>query len=300
MLTFKPLSLDDKDEYLRLYSDFPPYADLYFSNLFTWLAQKQEVEWAYSNEAIVIRFVDPFNVTSNQSYTFLAKHSADRILQHLVSEYKAHDFLMLPSTSVSHLKLSTLSEFTITKDLDNSDYIYDAKELASMTGPISKGFLRQVNYFLKNHSSEALPVELDLTKSADIMRLLNAIHQWDVLYTHNDVERQESRALEFYITEALHLEPKCMALVVDGKIEAFSIYAYPPQSEYIILSHAKSSYAYKGLFDFLIYCTVSRAISEHGATRINFEQDLGIEGLRKHKQSMRPISRLDKFTLIKN
>ena len=300
MLTFNELALNDRNTYLDLFSEFPPYADLYFNNLFTWLGQKQNVEWARHDEAIVLRFVDPFNAGSDLSYTFLAKESAEHILNTLVDDHGVKDFLMLPSVSVSHIKLGTLTKFTVTKDLDNSDYVYKARELAFMMGPKSKGFLRQVNYFLKNHSSETLPVELDLTQSEDVMRLLNAIHQWDVLYTHNDIERQEARAIEFYIREALHLEPKCMAIVVDGKIEAFSFYAYPPQGDYMILSHAKSSYAYRGLFDFLIYCTITRAISDRGVEFVNFEQDLGIEGLRQHKESMRPIKRLDKYTLIKN
>lgn len=300
MLTFKNLSLLDRDIYLRLFSEFPPYADLFFNNLFTWLSQKQEVQWAHYNEAIIIRFIDPFSDNSNMSYTFLAKDSADHILHELMTSYDAKDFLMIPAVSVSHLKLSTLSRFTVTRDQDNSDYVYSASELAFMTGAKSKGFLRQVNYFLKNHSSEALPIELDLTRPEHIMRLVNTIHQWDVLYTHNDSERQEARALEVYIREATCLQPRCMTVVVNGKIEAFSFYAYPPQRDYIILSHAKSSYTYKGLFDFLIYCTISRAIADHGVQYINFEQDLGIEGLRRHKESMRPIKRLDKYTLIRN
>lgn len=300
MLTFIKLSLSDRDEYLKAFSAFPPYADLYFNNVFTWLSQKNSVYWAKYKEAIVLKFIDPFKTKSTYDYTILATDSAEIIMNYITNELGVSSFFMLPAVTVSSLSSNFLKDFSVTVDYDNSDYIYDARALAFMFGPKSKGFLRQVNYFLKNHSSEVIVTRIDLTRAIDVEKLINAVHQWDILYTHNDTDRQEFKALDFYIREAPTLRPQCLAIEIDGKIEAFSLYAYPPQQKYIIISHAKSSYCYKGLFDFLIYCTVSRSIADHTIKYVNFEQDLGIEGLRNHKQSMRPIKRLAKYTLIKN
>lgn len=294
MLTFKKLSVKDKAEYLSKYKNFPPYADYYFNNLFTWLGKEESVYLAYHNEAIIFKFINPFNDERHATYTILAKDSAPELMNYLLRE-GVKKLEMVPHVTLSPFDVTP--EKGIVLDRDNSDYIYDARSLAHMLGPRSKGFLRQVNSFLKRHSEHVVIKALDLRDAQQTNTFVNQIHTWETLYTKNDTERSEAGALDVYTLLAEYLEPECLCVYVDGVLQAFSIYSYPPQEDFVILSHAKSSYSHPGLFDFLVYSTVARAIADKGVKYLNFEQDLGIEGLRNHKLSMRPAYLLEKYTV---
>lgn len=302
MLNFKTLNLENGDEYINAFSSFDPYADYYFNNLFTWLGQKEKVEWCRFNEAIVLKFINPFNNQSNKyNYSYLASESSSLILKILIKNFGVDNLTMLPAVSFDNIEKELLDNFTVSVDEDNSDYIYDAEAIIKMSGPKSKGFLRQVNYYLKNHSEDSIVQSIDLKDERNRIRLINSIHTWEKLYTHNDTDKHEAKAIEFYIKQSEKLNPECIAIVINNKIEAFSIYSRPPQQDYIILSHAKTSYEYKGLFDFLVYSTVARAMAETPKVKyLNFEQDLGIDGIRRHKMAMKPIKKLYKYNLVKN
>jgi hypothetical protein len=300
MLNFTKLDLSGSAEYVEAFSNFDPYADYYFNNLFTWLGQKQSVEWARYKEAIVLKFINPFDSSTRHSYTYLANKSSSRIFQALIEDLRVTELKMLPAVSLSHIEKSMLKPFKVEIDHNNSDYIYDAQAIIRMKGPKSKGFLRQVNYYLKNHSVDSIVESVELKNPSNKIRLINSIHAWQKIYTHNDIDKNEAKAIERYIIHSDKLNPRCVAISIDNKIEAFSIYSLPPQNDHIILSHAKTSYKYKGLFDFLVYSTTARAIAENPKIKfLNFEQDLGIEGIRKHKLAMKPIKQLYKYNVVK-
>ncbi len=301
MLTFTKLDFTNSGEYLKAFQFYEPYADYYFNNLFTWLGQKSSVEWAQFNEGIILKFINPFDDSKKYTYSYLAKQSSSKIFEELTVKHGVTKFSMLPAISFENIEKKLLKGYTITVDSDNSDYIYNTESIIKMIGPKSKGFLRQVNYYLKNHSVDSIVQTLDLRNNENQVRLINSIHIWQKIYTHNDTEKNESKAIERYIKYSDELRPKCVAVVINDKIEAFSIYSEPPQKDYIILSHAKTSYEYKGLFDFLVFSTLSRACAETPTIKLlNFEQDLGIAGLKQHKMSMKPIKKLYKYEITKN
>jgi hypothetical protein len=301
MLNFNELELASRAEYVEAFAKFDPYADYFFNNIFTWLAQKNSVEWARHKEAIVLKFMNPFVNSKEYSYSYLADASSTKIFKYLSDEIGIKEFNMLPAVSLENIDSKLLENYEVTVDDDNSDYIYDAESIIKLVGPKSKGFLRQVNYYLKNHSVDSIVQSIDLDNPHSTALLINSIHTWRKIYTHNDIEKDEAKAIERYIMNTKVLRPKCIAVIINNKIEAFSIYSKPPQKEYIILSHAKTSYEYKGLFDFLVYATLARASAESPSIKyLNFEQDLGIEGIKRHKMSMKPIRKLHKYNVIKN
>lgn len=294
MLKFKKISIEDKTRYLTSYSNFPPYADYYFNNLFTWLGKEESVYVAYHREALALKFVNPFKTEDSASYTLLARGNAQIIMKYM-HQNGVKKLDMVPKTSLESFNIPNSSGLSL--DRDNSDYIYDAHSIAHMLGPKSKGFLRQVNKFIKRHSDNVLIRSIDLKDRYQARNFVNQIHLWEALYTKNDLKQSEASALDTYILLADYLEPECLGIYIDGRLQAFSIYSYPPQKGFMILSHAKSSYSHPGLFDFLVYSALTRAIAEKNIKYLNFEQDLGIEGLRTHKLSMRPAYLLEKYSV---
>ena len=183
------------------------------------------------------------------------------------------------------------NRYTIVEDRDNSDYVYLAQELAELPGNKFHKKKNHVNKFLKNYQFEYRRLDGELVE-----RVLQMQEQWcelkDCLTNPNLLA--EDRAVYEALTNHSSLGFTGGAILIDSKVEAFTL-GERLNSDTAVIHIEKANPEIPGL-----YAAINRFFCEDALlefTYVNREQDLGVEGLRKAKQSYQPHHMVKKFTL---
>jgi hypothetical protein len=83
----------------------------------------------------------------------------------------------------------------------------------------------------------------------------------------------------------------------DGeRLVAFSVWEGLRGGEYVLIHFQKADRAYSGLSSWQAH-ELGRLLLSRGFRLINFEQDLGIPGLREYKRSLQPSRYLRKYAI---
>lgn len=287
-----------REEYEGFIKNFYPHGDFTFNNILNWLNIDGELGVARCEGNVVLRFDNTFD-SFRQSYTVLGNHNPEKTLLTLF------DFLrtqgqepvakLVPDYFVN--AMTNTSKFILEEDWDNTDYIYNVKQVTEMEGPEFRGFRRQINFYLKNYAHDTRTYLHKLHENPARLKLINAMHRWDKVYDlGNDHERLEGKSISRALTNHDVAPFESLVIESENEIDGFSMFQYPPQRGYAVINYLKCSYEKKALFDFIFYCTVSY-LQTQGIKWVNFEQDLGKQGIRFHKQRLNPYTRLIKYTI---
>jgi hypothetical protein len=292
MTDFKPIEIQDKplfDEFLR--KDPPRISELTFTNLFIWRHHYRPV-WLQWNECLLIIFhpqtgtiygLAPFGPGDKKSALDvlseeIAKQTSDVRICRVEEEFiKNH---MDPA------------KYAVVNDRDNSDYVYLAKDLISLSGNKYHRKKNHLNQFIKNHAFEYHPLNTELVR-----RVLGMQEAWCQI--RECVVKPDLLAEDFAVREALtyfeELGYQGGAVLINSVVEAFSL-GEPLNEDAAVIHIEKANLEIPGLYAAINQLFCLNAWSNF--TYINREQDMGSEGLRKAKESYYPHHMVNKYTLI--
>jgi hypothetical protein len=292
MTDFKPIEIQDKplfDEFLR--KDPPRISELTFTNLFIWRHHYRPV-WLQWNECILILFhpqtgspygLAPFGPGDKKSALDvlseeIAKQTSDVRICRVGEEFiKNH---------------VDPAKYAVVSDRDNSDYVYLAKDLISLSGNKYHRKKNHLNQFIKNFAFEYHPLSAALVK-----RVLGMQEAWCQI--RECVEKPDLLAEDFAVREALtcyeELGYHGGAILINSVVEAFSL-GEPLNEDTAVIHIEKANPDVPGLYAAINQLFCLNAWSN--LTYINREQDIGSEGLRKAKESYYPHHMVDKYTLM--
>lgn len=291
---FKSLEITDKDDIERLTSEFLPYSDFNFASLFTWDTTGQ-ARIATSNGNFVIRFQD--YVTGESFYSFLGTNQIMQTVEELIEKSKKENLRpslkLIPQVVIdSEAKLG--ERFEVDEDRDNFDYIFLINGMASMDGgdyAVKRNF---VNRFNKLYDSEYKI--LDITSGKTKQEILDVIDAWARSRGKEQGETDiEFNAIQRVIQYGDRFGLFLLGLYIDGKMVGFSINDLG-KGGYATNLFEKADINYEGIFPYLRHITCA-VLQEKGYQFLNFEQDLGIKGLRKSKLSYIPKDFLKKYII---
>lgn len=294
-----PLLPIHKDAYDSFIEKFAPHSDLSFGTLMIWWNLNDDLEIAELNDNIVLTYTDPF-AEMKRRFTLLGTNKIDESIQTIFSYQRSHGLEvglhMTPDYTVQALK--NPEGVIIEDDIDNTDYILSTKRTAELEDSTISRTRRKVRQFLREANGEVEVRGLSIHGIRDKIRLINDLHMWDDVYgTENDRGRYEGIAINRALLLSDLIGTYCLGVFVQGKLEAFALYHQPPQVNYTIVNHLKTSNHYPHLFDFVLHMLAQR-LQDEGIEYMNIEQDLGIPGLRFHKEGLRPTERLKKFNVL--
>lgn len=181
--------------------------------------------------------------------------------------------------------------YLIIPDHDQDDYVYLVEELIALSGNRFHKKKNHLNKFLKSAPHEYRPLDRELVE-----RVLAMQQDWCAFRdcASDESLAQEDQAIYKALKHFGELDYQGAAILVDGKVEAFSL-GEPLNPDTVVIHIEKANPAINGLYAAMNQMFLARAWS--GFTYVNREQDLGVEGLRAAKQSYNPHHMAEKFVI---
>ena len=177
----------------------------------------------------------------------------------------------------------------------NSDYMYNAVDLMTLVGKKFSAKRNHINKFMKLYGDNYLYRAIDFSNDYD--ELMGFFNKWAVDKNSDDAESYEAEyiAIQRAIKYADELDLKGGVLYVDDKIAAFTIGARTDDKTFDVLFE-KGNIEIEGSYAMINQCFAIANYEEY--TYINREEDLGICGLRKAKQSYNPVFINEKYRAV--
>lgn len=293
--TFKELELADLPSIEKFTKQFPPYNDFGFLSLWTYNTRGgNAISTLYNN--LVIKIQD--FITGDFFYSFLGTNRVRETIEILLARSKQDNLnpilRLVPEVNIkSSPNLSKY--FSVNEDPDSFDYILSVKELATLEGSKFHNKKNLVYRFKSQYTNHYLKL-LDLTLDKTRQDVRDLFFLWEKQRGKDRSETEiELIAIEkmFDLVDVLQIIG--IGIYFNEKLIGFAS-IHNTSKEFAILVFEKCDTLYKGIFEYLNH-EVAKYLLDDGVRYINYEQDLGIPGLKKAKMLWRPIFFLKKFTV---
>ena len=291
---YQELQLEDKAVFNRhLHAGPPCISEMTFSNLFMWRHHYMP-RWREGQGCLLVVVSpeggEPFGLPPAGEGDLLA---AAEELCHDLADMGARPSLQRVGERLA-LALAEEGRFNIELDQANSDYIYLASELANLPGRRFHRKKNHFNKFVKNHDFTYRPLEAEL-----IAQVLDMQEAWCQLRecSADPGLASEDRAVVEALSNYDALDYSGGVIVIQGKVEAFSL-GEPLNPDTAVVHIEKANPEFDG-----IYAAINKLFVEHAwgeMKYINREQDLGLSGLRKAKESYQPNHMVNKYVVTPN
>ena len=292
MTDFKPIEIQDKpllDEFLR--KDPPQISELTFTNLFIWRHHYQPAWLEWEGCILIIFHLQKGSIYGLSPFGPGDKKSALDVLCKEIAKQTA-DVRICRAGEEFVTNHVDPGKYAVVSDRENSDYVYLAKDLINLSGNKYHRKKNHLNQFIKNYAFEYHPLNRELVR-----RVLGMQEAWCQI--RECVVKPDLLAEDFAVHEALtyfeELGYQGGAILINSVVEVFAL-GEALYGDTAVIHIEKANPDILGLYAAINQLFCLNAWSE--VTYINREQDMGVEGLRKAKESYYPHHMVDKYTLI--
>ena len=288
---FKALELEHKKVFDRFLSEeYTEISELTFTNLFMW-RHKYRPLWAQEKGCLFITLTPghetPFGLQPVGSGD---KKDALNALWRALEEGVGHARICRVSEDFVRRHVD-LEQFDCTFDQDQSDYVYATQDLIQLAGRKYHKKKNQLNRFFKNHTFQYWKLDIERVEC-----FLDMQENW--CHIRECAEDPGLLTEDYAIRDALihfgELDYEGGAIEINGRLEAISIGGIL-NPETAVIHIEKANPEIPGLYAAINQLFCENAWSD--VSYINREQDLGIEGLRKAKQSYHPHHLVKKYVV---
>jgi hypothetical protein len=297
---FEKLSIKHGSLVRSFAADYPSYSEFSFTNLFAWNTDGV-TSISRFDDGLAVLLQD--HATKEEFYTLIGSQDMDVSVRQLIGinrkKGQGGRLRLVPQTVIDNL--DNRSDFIIQEDRDNFDYVLSVSYHANLIGSKNEDRRYLIRKFLKESSTKLEARHLDLADHKTKSDILYCMSQWILASSKNPIASEIERAAIIIrvLDSAGELPVQALGFYVDGVICAFSIFEYIQDSMGIV-HFEKCNLSYKGLAQY-VRNSVAKEFLANRVHYINYEQDLGIEGLRKAKSMLHPDSFLKKYTVsLKN
>ena len=290
---FTKLSIDKKPEIIKYTKNFEPYSDFNFTSLLAWDTNSR-TEVSDLNGNLIIKLPD--YTTGKTSYSILGNTKIHQSIEELL---KQNATLQLVPESVID-QLTDLKTLKVKQDRDSFDYIYSVSRLARMSGKDYKKKRNKANTFFKAHSNIELVVKNHKKLTPELTKqIINLDKTWSQQTEKPTKDAKfERQAIKNILDNFSKLNCFIITIHVDNKLQAFSINEIIDKKYAICHFEKALKIHHQHIYAFLAR-EVAKEMHKSGCQFVNWEQDLGIAGIRKSKMSYSPTKMLKKYTIYK-
>lgn len=282
---FRPLAKKDQTLIERTLEKNPPeISEFTFTNLFAW-RDVYRFEIALFDKLILLRSA------TNQIKKFfppIGSGNCQEVFKLVLSSSSAF-FVRVPEAMKK--KLEKEPGFVFAEDRDNFDYVYTIDDLVTLKGARYDGKRNFIKRFKAFYDYEYVPVTSSNAKEClDFEKKWCSIKQCDA----NEGLRNERTAFEEMIKQYASFHLLGAMLKVSGQIVAVAI-AQELNPTTLVVHMLKADAGFVGSYQAMVNEFLSHYTGQYQL--VNFEQDLGVEGLRKSKLSYHPIRMVKKYSV---
>lgn len=296
-MIFKPLELSDYSDLKHFFENIPFHAcDFTFANLYIW-KDLYPVEFAIYHNTLIFR---GFYEDKSPVYLYpiggeVSEASLMEVFAALLAD--AHTFnapLVIRGFSEKEVPLIHKllpGSFSVTSTPDQWDYLYLREDLMQLSGSRYHGKRNHIAKFKKTYPDFTfVPITAD-----NISDCRTISEKW---YAHRESEHVPGASLDRPVVERAltHFQDLPLTggiLYAEKEPVAFTI-GEPINSETYAVHIEKAFSWVPGAYPMINQCYVTAFME--GYTYVNREEDDGIEGLRKAKQSYHPCQMVKKQT----
>jgi uncharacterized protein len=292
---FKILDIEDKEEIEIINKKFPTYSDYNFVSLYSWNTD-ENVEICTLNNNLVIKFND--YLTDDVFFSFLGTNKIRLTVVSLITYSKnlGNDpTLRLIPESVTKEGMHW-QDLIIEEDRNNFDYILSVEELIKLPGERYRGKKNFLNRYNNSYAERTRVLNLELDKVIHQEEIIELFNYWERRKeSHPNQLNKELKAIKrlFKVYNLLNLTT--IGLYVDNKLIGFSINEILGNN-YGMIHFQKADISFTGAYTYLKQQSAI-AFQRKGCEYINYQQDMGIDNLRKAKLAYHPVSFLKKYTI---
>lgn len=293
---FQGLEAIDRSDYERVVSRFPPYSDFNFVSLWTWNLSGTTAA-SMLGDNLVIRADD--YLTSRPYLSLLGRDDVESAVEQLMVHSEAAEGLgglkRVPEVSVASMNGSIGLRFSAREDPANSDYVLRVSDLIEMPGGRFESRRRGVRRFRERHPEHtvcALSLESPVARE-EIEGLLE--RWWTPRAPSKGSARRDGDALRRCLELSLASELVTVGVRVEGTLVGFTVNEVV-HDDFFMAHYVRTLSGYRGLSELLEHET-AKVMGALGCRWMNYQEDLGIPGLRAWKSSWGPVDFLRKYDL---
>ncbi len=289
---FSKLDVSHRNEIREITTRFEPYSDFNFTSLFAWNTN-EDTTISILNENLVICMPD--YITGKPIYSILGKNKIEESINTLLIDIP--ELSLVPKIVIDNI--SHKQKYEITEERDHFDYIYKVSEHAALPGGRYRGKRKRIGKFMNNSLDQLSLRKIRFNEVSDKILVKRLFDEW-VFERNRTIEEADSEreALNRLIENATHFDLMGIFVYIDDLCVGYSINEVLPNSFAIChFQKAKLKYEY---IDIFLSSLAAKELYHYGCKYINWEQDLGINGLRILKESYLPEFYLKKYKLKLN
>ncbi len=269
---------------LDLLASPDPYCDWTFATLWAWDTE-EEVALARLGDGVALR-LPSYPPGGPEDFSLNGRPSAIAVGT-FVREHR--DVSLVPRPVIERLDLA---DCVVSDDRDQHDYTYDVAVSLMMAGGRYKP-MRDKLRKSRNRNPSASVGQLVLSDRGATSELVEVFDDWAL--GRDEDASVERHALLRCLEIAPHADLRCAAVSGPDGLLAFAIFA-PQSNGWAVLPFAKTRSSCP-IIGGLLWRAGLELSAAHGFRWINYEQDLGMSGLRQYKVSLRPARMLVKVRL---
>ncbi len=294
---FKKIEPSDKTEVEKFTNKFPPYSDFNFISMWSWDV-RGDMRISVLNENLVVRF--SHYLTEDSFLSFIGENNIAETAKVLMS--KSSDALNFPPELklIPEFMIEGLSDkgFLISEEPGQFDYIYDLEVLAAFAGSHFASKRNAMNKLARNCPTirtEILDIRDDMTKFC-IKKVNIAWMRYKAKKDPYDEVRNELIAIDRFLSGPFSENIITIGVFVNDTIIGYHV-AEKVEDGNAICHYVKADFSHVGIYDYLMRET-AKILLAHGVKFLNFEQDLGLEGLKLSKERFSTGLFLKKYKLV--
>lgn len=290
---FKPLEISDQAEVESYTNKYLPYSDFDFETMWCWDTEASaRISNLNGNLVLLTQDIHSSDIVCS----YLGHHRLANTLSQLF-EFLDETGILKPRLSlVPELSLEGLNfnKYYIEFDLNSCDYVYDIDQLAGYAGNQYLQKRGRTNNFIRNYPNVEVKV-LNLNDKQIRSEILGLNNSWvknkTKHHTDSSMDKEEQAIQKFL--DANFKDTYCIGIYHESGLIGFAIFTFH-NHDYVVNHFFKADISYKGVNEFLMRECAS-LLKARNCKFLNFQEDMGLPGLRQAKLTYRPITFLRKY-----
>jgi uncharacterized protein len=215
------------------------------------------------------------------------------VIDKLADYFKQHQWpLTMKGVSVEMMTMLQKAKpgfFSFQDDRNNHDYVYSTEDLINLAGRKYHSKQNHLNFFKRTYNYQYAAITPEL-----IQPCLISAREWYTFHNGSDDDslKKEYQAIIDVLENFQQLAVQGGAILLDNKVAAFT-FGEKLNSDTAVI-HVEKGLDVRGLYQVINqeFCRNDWADLSY----INREEDMGIEGLRRAKQSYHPVKMIKKYS----